>query len=159
MRRTGPGSLITLGVIGVAIGYLLEVALVAAGASMLVPPISLSITLVAIAVIVVLLAVPIRRAVHSKVKVHVDPFRAMRTAVLAKACSLAGGLLTGTGIGVVVYVLTRPVMASSGSIWLSVVAAVSAIILLVGGLVAEFFCTLPPPEDEDEEHPNQVPAR
>ncbi|GAB3609364.1 MULTISPECIES: DUF3180 domain-containing protein [Humibacter] len=158
MRRTGPAALIALGLIGVGIGYLLEIALVAAGAAMLIPPISLSITLVAIGVIVVLLAIPIRRAVRSKVKVHVDPFRAMRIAVLAKACSLVGGLLTGTGIGVVVYVLTRPVPPTSDSVWLSVVAAVSAIILLVGGLIAEYFCTLPPPKDEKAEHAEHAPV-
>ncbi|MGA0567308.1 DUF3180 domain-containing protein [Rathayibacter sp. KR2-224] len=158
MRRTGPGALIPLGLVGIGIGYLLEIALVAAGAPMLVPPVSLSVTLVAIGVIVVLLAVPIRRAVRSKVKVHVDPFRAMRIAVLAKACSLVGGLLTGTGIGVVVYILTRPVQASSEAIWLSVIAAVSAVILLVGGLIAEYFCTLPPPKDEEAERADHAPA-
>jgi hypothetical protein len=158
VRRTGAATLITLVVVGVAIGYLLELALVAAGASMLIPPISLSITLVAIGVIVVLLAIPIRRAVHSKVRVHVDPFRAMRIAVLAKACSLVGGLLTGTGIGVVVYVLTRPVPATTGSVWLSVVAAVSAVILMVGGLLAEFFCTLPPPKDDEAKRADHAPA-
>lgn len=159
MRRTGPAALIALGVVGVAIGYLMELGLVAAGSPMLIPPISLSITLVAIGVIVVLLAIPIRRAVHSKVKVHLDPFRAMRIAVLAKACSLVGGLLTGTGIGVVIYVLTRPVPTSAGGVWLSVVAAVSAIVLLVGGLIAEFFCTLPPPKDEEAERAEHAPAR
>jgi hypothetical protein len=158
VRRTGPAALIALGLIGVGIGYLLEVGLVAAGAAMLIPPISLSITLVAIGVIVVLLAIPIRRAVRSKVKVHVDPFRAMRIAVLAKACSLVGGLLTGTGIGVVVYVLTRPVPATSESLWLSIVAAVSAVILLIGGLIAEYFCTLPPPKDEKTEHAEHAPV-
>ena len=158
MRRTGPGALIPLGIVGIAIGYLLELALVASGAPMLIPPISLSITLVALGVIVVLLAIPIRRAVRSKVKVHVDPFRAMRIAVLAKACSLVGGLLTGTGIGVVVYVLTRPVPAPSQSVWLSVVAAASAVILLAGGLIAEYFCTLPPPKDEEAERSEHVPA-
>lgn len=159
MRRTGAIPLIALGVIGVVIGYLLEIALVAAGASMLIPPVSLSITLVAIAVIVVLFAIPIRRAVHSKVRVHVDPFRAMRVAVLAKACSLVGALLTGTGIGIVIYVLTRPIPATSDAVWLSVVAAVSAVILLVAGLVAEFFCTLPPPQDDDAERAEHAPAR
>ncbi|WP_022901110.1 DUF3180 domain-containing protein [Humibacter albus] len=159
MKRTGPIALIALGVIGLAIGYLVELALVAAGSPMLIPPLSLSITLIAIAVIVVLVAVPIRRAVHSKVKVHVDPFRAMRVAVLAKACSMVGGLLTGVGIGVVVYVLTRTVVASADSIWLSVVAAATAVILLIGGLIAEFFCTLPPPKDEEREHADHVPAR
>ncbi|QDZ15140.1 DUF3180 domain-containing protein [Humibacter ginsenosidimutans] len=159
MRRTGAIPLIALGVIGVVIGYLLEIALVAAGASMLIPPVSLSITLVAIAVIVVLFAIPIRRAVHSKVRVHVDPFRAMRVAVLAKACSLVGALLTGTGVGIVIYVLTRPIPATSDAVWLSVVAAVSAVILLVAGLIAEFFCTLPPPQDDDAERAEHAPAR
>jgi hypothetical protein len=159
VRRTGPFALIALGVIGVVIGYLLEIALVAAGTAMLVPPVSLSVTLVAIAVIVVLFAIPIRRAVRSKVRVHVDPFRAMRVAVLAKACSLVGALLTGTGIGIVVYVLTRPIPATSDVIWPSVVAAVSAVILLVAGLIAEYFCSLPPPKDDDEERAQHAPAR
>ena len=158
MRRTGPTALIVLGLVGVAIGYLLELALVSAGTATLIPPISLSVTLIAIGVIVVLLAIPIRRAVRSKVKVHVDPFRAMRIAVLAKACSYVGGLLTGTGIGVVVYVLTRPV-TSPDAVWLSVVAAVSAVILLAGGLIAEFFCTLPPSDDDKEQATNHAPAR
>lgn len=159
MKRTGAAALVALGIIGLAVGYLFELALVAAGSPMLIPPLSLSITLVAIAVIVVLFALPIRRAVHSKVKVHVDPFRAMRVAVLAKACSLVGGLLTGMGIGVVVFVLTRTVMAGADLVWLSVVAAVSAIILLVGGLIAESFCSLPPPKDEEHERADHVPAR
>ena len=38
---------------------------------------------------------PIRRAVKGKATKHLDPFRAMRIAVLAKACSLSGALVLG----------------------------------------------------------------
>jgi hypothetical protein len=55
-------------------------------------------------------------------------------------------------------VLTRPVPAPSASVWLSVAAAVSAVILLVGGLIAEYFCTLPPPKDEETERSEHAPA-
>jgi hypothetical protein len=159
VKRTGPASLITLGVVGLAVGYLFELALTGGGRPSLVPPITLSVTLVAIAVIVVLLAIPIRRAVHSTVRVRVDPFRAMRVAVLAKACGLTGALLTGLGVGILVFELSRPAQ-QAGSVWQSAVAALSAIILLVGGLIAEWFCTLPPPEDPDAEvHGDHAPAR
>ena len=65
------------------------------GAKAIVPPLSLPITLAGVAVIVVALAWPIRRAVKGKATKHLDPFRAMRTAVLAKACSLSGALVLG----------------------------------------------------------------
>lgn len=150
MKRTHVTSLVALGVLGVAIGFLLETGLGAAGSALLVPPLALPITLFAIGLIVVLLAVPIRRAVRAKVKTRIDPFRAMRVAVLAKACSMAGALMGGVGIGMLVFVLTRSVLPGTSSVWFTAAAALGGIALMVGGLIAEFFCTLPPPSDEDE---------
>ena len=158
MKRTHATSLIALGILGVAVGFLLETALVASGNAILVTPLALPVTLMAIGVIVVLLALPIRRAVRATVKTHIDPFRAMRVAVLAKACSLAGALFGGWGIGMLVYVLTRSVVPGSGTVWLCAAAALGGIALMIGGLIAEFFCTLPPPKDEDEST-DHAPAR
>jgi hypothetical protein len=150
VRRTHVTSLVGLGVAGIVIGFLLEIGVVAGGLPLLVPPVSLPITLIAIAAIVVILAVPIRRAVLGRSKARIDPFHATRVAVLAKASSLSGALLTGSGIGILAYELTRPVLPAAESIWLAVIATFGAAVLLAAGLVAEYMCTLPPPSDDDD---------
>ena len=111
-------------------------------------------SLVGVAALVVAFAWPIRRAVKGKATKHLDPFRAMRTAVLAKACSLSGSLVLGFGIGITLYLLTRSVVPPVDTIWLAVATAIGAALLLAGGLIAEAFCTLPPDdtEPEKEEH-------
>jgi hypothetical protein len=132
------------------VGFLLETLLVAASLPVLVPPVTLPITLVLIAVIVVAFAIPIRRAVRGRTMARIDPFRAVRIAMLAKACSLGGALLTGSGVGVLIYLLSRTVLPGPGAIWLAVVATIGAALLLTAGLVAEYLCTLPP-DDEDKQ--------
>jgi hypothetical protein len=148
VKRTRPTPLIGLGVAGLVIGFLVELGAAGAGLAVFIPPLSLPITLVAIAAIVIGFAIPIRRATHAKTRTRIDPFRAMRVAVLAKACSLSGALLTGSGIGVLAYLLSRSVLPASGSIWQAAAATLGAAILLAAGLVAEFLCTLPPEDDD-----------
>jgi hypothetical protein len=148
VKRTRPTPLIGLGVAGLVIGFLVELGAAGAGLAVFIPPLSLPITLVAIAAIVIGFAIPIRRATHAKTRTRIDPFRAMRVAVLAKACSLSGALLTGSGIGVLAYLLSRSVLPASGSIWQAAAATLGAAILLAAGLVAEYLCTLPPEDDD-----------
>ncbi len=148
MKRTRPTPLIGIGVAGLVIGFLVELGAAGAGLAVLIPPLSLPITLVAIAAIVVGFAIPIRRATHGRTRTRIDPFRAMRIAVLAKASSLSGALLTGTGLGVLGYLLSRSVLAASGSIWQAGAATAGGAILLAAGLVAEYMCTLPPEDDD-----------
>jgi len=148
VRHTRPVTLIVFGVVGIAAGYVLEIVLAAAGSPVLVPPVTLTITLLAAAAIVVVLAVPIRRAIRGTSAAQVNPFRAMRTVVLAKASSLVGSLIGGFSIGVLAFLLTRPVIADVGSLWSGIAAAVSGVTLLVAGLVAERLCTLPPDEPD-----------
>lgn len=154
MKRTHFSTLLAFVLGGTVIGYLGDLAIVSTGAKALVPPLSLPITLVGVAVIVVLLAWPIRRAVKGKATKHLDPFRAMRVAVLAKACSLSGALVLGVGLGIGLFLLTRSVVAPAGTVWLAFATAIGAALLLAGGLLAEWFCTLPPddPDSEKEEH-------
>ena len=154
MKRTHASTIIAFTLGGLVIGYLLDLAVVTAGTKALVPPISLAITLVGVAVIVVALAWPIRRAVKGKANKHLDPFRAMRIAVLAKACSLSGALVLGVGRGITLFLITRSVVPSAGTIWLALATAIGAGLLLAGGLVAEWCCTLPPDDTdtEKEEH-------
>jgi hypothetical protein len=154
MKRTRPSTIIAFTLGGLVVGYLLDLAIVTAGSKALVPPISLAITLVGVAVIVVALAWPIRRAVKGKATKHLDPFRAMRIAVLAKACSLSGALVLGVGLGITLFLITRSVVPSASTIWLALATAIGAGLLLAGGLVAEWCCTLPPDDTdtEKEEH-------
>ncbi|GAA1831847.1 DUF3180 domain-containing protein [Agromyces salentinus] len=154
MRRTHPSAVVIAVIVGLAVGYLLDLAVVSSGGKAIVPPISLSITLVGVAVLVVALAWPIRRAVKEHSTKHLDPFRAMRIAVLAKASSLSGALLFGLALGITLFLLTRTVLPSTSTVWLAVASAIGAVLLLVGGLVAEYFCTLPPDDTdtEKEEH-------
>ncbi|KFF59345.1 hypothetical protein JF66_11950 [Cryobacterium sp. MLB-32] len=155
MKRTHATPLIGLGLIGLVLGFLLEIGAAASGSAIIVPPVTLPLTLVVMAVIVVVLAWRVRRSTRRRGTRRMDPFWAMRVAVLSKASSLSGVLLLGAGLGIVVYILTRTVVATAPSLWLAVATAVGALLLLVGGLLAEFFCTLP--SDKDEGKPGDKP--
>src|SRR6187431_433601 len=135
MKRTRASTIIAFTLGGLVVGYLLDLAIVTAGSKALVPPISLAVTLTGVGVIVVALAWPIRRAVKGKATKHLDPFRAMRTAVLAKACSLSGALVFGFGAGITLFLLTRSVVPAVDTVWLAFATAIGAALLLAGGLV------------------------
>jgi hypothetical protein len=149
VNRTRATSLIGLGVAGLVVGFLAELAASGMGQAVFIPPLTLPITLLAVAVLVVAFAVPIRRAVRGRSTRRIDPFQATRIVVLAKACSLSGALLTGVGVGIGAYLLTRDVLPGGNAILLTALAAAGAVILLVAGLIAELFCTLPPGDDDE----------
>jgi hypothetical protein len=150
MKRTHPSTIVAFVLAGLVAGYLIDLAIVSNGSKAIVPPLSLPITLAGVAALVVAFAWPIRRAVKGKATKHLDPFRAMRTAVLAKACSLSGALMFGFGLGITLFLLTRSVVPSPATIWLVIATAIGAALLMAGGLVAEFFCTLPPDDTDTE---------
>jgi hypothetical protein len=148
MKRTRPTSLVGLGVAGLVVGFLAELAAAGMGLAVFIPPLTLPITLFAVAVIVIAFALPIRRAVRGHSVRRIDPFQATRIVVLAKACSLSGALLTGAGVGVGAYLLSRDVLPGGNTILLTALSTAGAVVLLVAGLVAELFCTLPPEDDD-----------
>jgi len=158
VKRTRASSLIGLGVAGLVVGFLAELAFAGMGLAVFIPPLTLPITLVAVAIIVIAFAVPIRRAVRGRSVRRIDPFQATRIVVLAKACSLSGALLVGAGIGVLAYLLTRDVLPGGNAILLTALATVGAVILLAAGLLAELFCTLPPGDDDERTENVHVPS-
>nr|WP_216845500.1 DUF3180 domain-containing protein [Rathayibacter sp. VKM Ac-2857] len=138
-----------LALVGAVAGFLIDLAIASAGRPVLIPPLTVPLTLVVVAALVIGFAIPIHRATKGTLRRPIDPFRAMRVVVLAKASSLVGALLLGASGGVLVYLLSRPVVPSLGSVWQDVAAIVGAIVLLVAGLVAEHLCTIPPTDDDD----------
>ena len=158
MNRTRSTSVLGLGVLGLVIGFLAELATASMGAPVFIPPLTLPITLLAVAIIVLAFAIPIRRAVRGRTVRRIDPFQATRIVVLAKACSLSGALLVGAGIGVLAYLLTRDVLPGGNAILLTALATVGAVILLAAGLLAELFCTLPPGDDDERTENVHVPS-
>lgn len=150
MTRTKPITLLLLAVLGGGVTWVLETALTSSGKPILIPPYTLGLALFAIGVIIVVLAVPVRRVARRMPNAQVDPFYATRIVMLAKASSLSGALLAGAGLSVVFYLLSRSVLPGT-SIAMAIVTAIGALILLAGGMVAEYMCTIPPDDEEKPE--------
>ena len=158
MKRTSPLLLVGYAVVAAVIVWLLQAGLTASGFAVVSPPITLAITLTLIGLVVLGLAVPVRRAVRDRDNHHVDPFYATRVVVLAKASSIAGSLLFGATVAIVGYLLTRSVVAGVGSIFTSGAAVLGSVVLLVCGLVAENMCSIPP-DDQDKGDKNPATTR
>ena len=96
MKRTGAGVLVLTGAIGAAAGFLFDQMLTASGRPTFVPGVTLPILLVLLGGFVIVLALPIRRATRGTTGARpVDPFRALRIAMLAKASSIVGRRVRG----------------------------------------------------------------
>lgn len=154
MKRTGAGVLLVAAAIGVAVGFAVDQALTASGRPTFTPVVSLPILLVLLGVVVVGLAIPIRRATHGTKRVKVDPFRAVRIAMLAKASSIVGAAVGGMGGGMWIFLATRPVTPSLGSLGTVIATTVCGAVLVAAGLVAEHLCTIR--KDDDDEQPGGV---
>jgi hypothetical protein len=148
VKRTRVSVLLVLAAVGAAVGWLLESGLVAMGMAIIPPPVTLSVSLALVAVVIVGMAVPVFRAARGTATQRIDPFYATRVVVLAKASSLAGALLAGGAVAILGFILTRSIVPTVGSVPLAVAASVCAVLLLVAGLAAERMCTLPPQDDE-----------
>lgn len=150
MKRTTPAGIVGLLLGGGVALYLLQMLFQTRGEFIFVPPISLPVTLFLLAIIVVVLAIPVRRAVNGSKNAKVDPFYAARIVALAKATTYVGALLTGGGAGILTFIVFRPIAPPLGWVTASIALIITAILLAAAGLVAESFCTLPPDDPETE---------
>lgn len=104
-----------------------------------------------IAAVVFSMGWAVRQFLHGK-RPSLDPIRAARTAVLAKAACYTGALLTGWyGGQVAAHLLDTAIPGNAGRAGAAAVAAGGAVVLAVVGLVVEWFCRVPPPEDDEKE--------
>ncbi|MGH3691976.1 MAG: DUF3180 family protein [Microbacterium sp.] len=148
MRRTSVGVLVVLALLGGGAGFLLDHLLTAAGRVTFTPSLLLPVLLVLIAAAALGVAWPVRRSVRSGIRI--DPFRALRAATLARASSLLGAIMAGFGAGLLLFLLSRPVVPQVGSTVAMLALIGSAIVLVIAALVAEQFCTLPKDPDDSE---------
>jgi hypothetical protein len=77
---------------------------------------------------------------------------------LAKASSLAGSLVVGLGLGLALDLLIRSSTTTGDVVARDLSTLGSAILLLAGGLIAEFLCRVPP-QDDDDDHSDRGPER
>jgi hypothetical protein len=152
--RTSPVALIGIAIAGGAIGWLLQVGLVAAGAPSFIPSVTLYSVLFLLAVGLLLLGRPVRRLVRGTASRPVDPFFAMRVLVLAKASSLTGALILGVAAALAVYAVSRTGTVSTPAFWPDVLTGVGGLALGVAGLIVEWWCRIPP--QDRTEHPDQT---
>lgn len=148
MRRTSIPVTVALLLAGAVVGWLGQLALSASSSPTLIPPITLFVALVGIAIIVVALGWPIRQLLRGKRARPVDPFFATRVLVFAKATTLTGALLTGAAAGLTLYSLTRLLAPVLPALWYDLLTLIGAAAMLGAGLLVESWCRLPPEDHE-----------
>lgn len=153
MNRTSTLVLFGAGVVGLIVGFGVDQLLTGAGRPTFTPSVLLPVLLVMLAAATILLALPIRRAITGASAEPVDPFRAVRVAMLAKASSIVGAVVAGVGVGLLSFLFTRPVSPSLGSSGAVLAAIVGGLVLLVAGVIAERLCTIRKEDDDDQPGP------
>lgn len=150
LQRTSPFTVIAFGVVGVAVGLIVQFVLSARGEAPLVPPLSLPLTLVVLAAVLLWLGLVLRRAV-TKTTAAVNPFHAVRLLAGAKAGQFSGALLGGFGAGLFLQLLTRSVMPPV-STWLPMLfVLIAGVVLVTCAVITETLCRVPPNDTEQDD--------
>lgn len=154
MKRTGASVLVVAGLIGLVVGFGIDQLLTGAGRATFTPSLLLPVLLVLLGAADVLFALPIRRAIVGRDPRPVDPFRAVRVAMLAKASSVMGAVVAGIAAGLLVFLLTRPVSPAE-SVIAAIATLVGGVVLLTAALVAEHLCTIRKDDDDEQPGPDE----
>jgi hypothetical protein len=95
----------------------------------------------------------------SRKKTALDPLLAARTLVLAQACAYAGTVLLGWHVGIFLdQMRVWSLRSDQGITWLALAMAGGGLVMIVVGLVVEWFCRIPP-EDGDTKGVDGKPGR
>jgi hypothetical protein len=151
MRRTSIRTLLAV-VLGVAVvGAVVGRALAAQGVHLPAVAWIEDVAILALAAVIFWMGWAVR-AYQKGDRPNLDPIRAARTFVLAKAGALTGAILAGRYLATVLGLLgDLDIDAQRSRVLAAGAAALCALVLAVVGLVVEKFCELPPPDDEEGE--------
>lgn len=151
LQRTSPLAIATCAVIGIGVGLLLQLFRSTKGQAPLVPPLSLTLTLLVFGGVLLVLAISLRRAVNRKSGKPVNPFHAVRLLAGARTAQFVGALIGGFGGGLALQLLSRSVMPPT-STWVPMLLVLAAgATLVVCGVISELLCRVPPSGDDDGE--------
>jgi hypothetical protein len=155
VKTTRVSTLIMLVVIGGVVMWSVQVVATRVGYPSFMAPPTMGLALGMGGLLLLGLAWPIRQFQKKAPGARrVDPVYATRVVLLAKAASLTAAAFIGGGIGAGVFVATRPVV-SSEAVTLTVVWLVGAIVLMVGSVIAERWCTVRLSADDPDEMPEE----
>lgn len=148
-ERGSPAALAAAAAVGAAVGLLVQFVLSNRGHAPLVPPLSLPLTLGLLAVVLLVFALRLRRALK-KGPGAVNPFHAVRLLVASRAAQLVGSLLGGFGGGLALSLIGRSVPAPTAS-WLPMLLTlIAGAVLTASALFSEHCCRVPPGDDDAE---------
>jgi hypothetical protein len=149
MARTRLRTLVLVAVGATALGWLVVRVLASRGVVLPAVPWAMVAVLVLIAAVVLAMGWSVRQYLRGE-HPTLDPLRAARTAVLAKASCYTGALLAGWYAAQVLDVLGDLGIESQRDRALAAgLAVLGAVVLAAVGLVVEWFCRIPPPEDPE----------
>jgi hypothetical protein len=156
VKLTKVSSLIAYAVAAGLIGYAVSLILVRIGQPLPSSPTNLLVTLPVISVVLVILAIPVVRyqtAIKKNLALpagakpvlvkRVDPFYALRVALLSKAVAISGSIFLGWHGGVLVAVLTSPQISESAA-WRSAFGIAGSLTMVIAGIIIERACRVPP---------------
>ena len=149
MKKTNPLVLIGLTPFAFGVGFALDWALVSTGRNAIPVPWTLSICLVLIGIAVLALGARVRWAVKPIKGRRIDPIAAVTIVQLAKASAVGGALMFGATGGLLAFSVSRPVVVEA-VVPSNIGGVVASFVLVVGSLVAEWWCVLPPQDPDGE---------
>ncbi|PZR51597.1 DUF3180 domain-containing protein [Xylanimonas oleitrophica] len=148
MRRTSVRTLVPVALGVTVVGTVVMRALRAQGVHLPPVPWVEHVALLGLAAVIFWMGWAVR-AYQRGDRPDLDPLRAARTFVLAKAAALTGAILLGRYLASVLDVVGDLEVASQRERAVAAgVAALCAVVLSVVGLVVEKFCEIPPPDDD-----------
>lgn len=158
MSYTRISHLVYALVLGAAVGGAVTQAAALLGALLPLQPMLMGLVPVALAVVLLVLGLRVRRLKEGK-ETTLTVLGALRVALFAKASSLVGAFLTGTyGLWAAYYLFAPDAPLMREQSWACGGGAVGCLVLTIVGAIVERWCRVDPPEDEDLEADKAAPS-
>ncbi len=151
MNKIRPLSLVLWGLVGLVAGGCLCYVLESTGRQLPPAPWPAIGGMVLLSLVLLILGLPIKRWNDGDRKEVMDPLLAARVAIMARAAAFAGAILTGFYGGHLLYLLISTDVLRVHLAIPYAAAFLAAVVLLIVGLIVEWFCRLPPDDPREIE--------